>query len=156
MKIEEVRREGKSRKAGSVGGGKAPSGAAKTEAAESASFTEQIGKFFRGGQREELDRLLAQIDKSQEKLLGNFTFDNLYAYKGSVAKFLRVALDQTYESTMTQGKSKSGKPKMLMTARMVNEKIQGIIDEVLKRQGPITSYLGRLNEIRGLLVDMYE
>lgn len=156
MKVDDVRRDSKSRGASRATGGKGASAASKAEAPEQVGFAEQIGMFLKGDRRGELDKLLAAIDRSQETLMGEFTFENLYSYKSSVAKFLRTALDTAYEPQITEGKTKSGKTKQLMTARLVNEKVQALIDEVLKRHGALVNYMDRLNEIRGLLVDMYE
>ncbi len=155
MKIEEIRNRPGSR-AGKATKGTSSAATGKSAPPEETGFVEQLGRFVRGDGRQALDRLLARIDTAADRLGEQFTFENLYAYKSDVGKFLRAALDETYQPVLTEASTKTGKTKRLMTARLINEKIQALIDEVLRRQGPITGYMHQLDEIRGLLVDMYE
>ncbi len=158
MKIEDIRNTPAGRASESARGGRAKGAAGPGAAGETeqASFAQQVGHFLRSGRREKLDQMLRRIDAAAGRLGESFTQTNLYAYRSEVAKFLRMALDETYEAVTTDGKTKSGKSKKLMTARLVNERVQSLIDEVLRRQAPIVDYMHRLDEIRGLLVDMYE
>ncbi len=118
------------------------------------SFSKQIGVKQDKLQTEELTHLLKKIDEEGQRLLHHQTIKDLNNYKKSVHKFVqeavRYGLDtQTSRSWHQQG----GSPQTLV--KRVDQKLMELTDDVLNKSSKSVDLLGKIGEIKGLLVNLY-
>lgn len=105
--------------------------------------------------REDLDLLMKEISKRAEKLAKSCTIQDLKNYKRSVREFLKETIGKAYQAQDGMGWDSAGKHKLFVLVKKVDEKLEELSFELLQEQRDNLELLNRLDEIRGLLVDMY-
>ncbi|MGM0471061.1 MAG: YaaR family protein [Bacillota bacterium] len=105
--------------------------------------------------KERLDQLLADIDQQGQKLGHQRTFKELVRYKNMVKQFMKEAVDQMYEVKEEYSGYRSGNHKVYNLVEKVDESLEELTDLVLSEQEAQLEILDRLDEIKGMLVDIY-
>ncbi|OGH60350.1 MAG: hypothetical protein A3G34_09930 [Candidatus Lindowbacteria bacterium RIFCSPLOWO2_12_FULL_62_27] len=107
----------------------------------------------------DLETLLGSVDRTAKALVAQPNQVNVDAYKEAVSHFLALIIDQTSAVREVQAlkRAKDGKPKMLLRVEIINQKLADLAAEILRTQKPVIDLVAnRLDEIRGLLVDLYD
>jgi uncharacterized protein YaaR (DUF327 family) len=106
--------------------------------------------------RKELDEVMQEVEEQGKRLLKNFKAEEVREYKKSVAKFLSAALGESYRLSESHSISRQGK----YTAHLNLEKIEDGLDELTKAvvegQGEPLNLLAKIDEIRGMLLDVFK
>lgn len=148
MKIEKP----KSRKARTLG---APGRKAAPSKKSLAKFQSALLVKRRENLREELDDLIVQIDNQAKELEKSMTFEELGMYKELVRKFISIAVSELYEVEEKLSISPAGKRKSMLIVKKIDTELEKLTSDFLSRQVNMLSFMGRLDEIRGLLMDLY-
>jgi uncharacterized protein YaaR (DUF327 family) len=102
-----------------------------------------------------LDLVLQELDASGERLAAAQSFEELERYKQLVKEFLQKVtqgLGKLHFSDGGQGKQ----AKVHVILQKVDLELGRLADEVVKRQAGQLRILERLDQIRGLLLDLYK
>lgn len=105
--------------------------------------------------REQLVDLIVKIDAQAKEIEHSLTFEALAAYRELVQKFIVIAVNELYEVEEKLSISQSGKTKSMIIVKKINTALEDMTDQFLGRQMNLLNFLGRLDEIRGLLMDLY-
>lgn len=105
--------------------------------------------------REDLDLLMKEVTKKAEKLAKSCTIQDLRDYKRSVREFLKETMGKAYQAQDGMGWDSAGKHKLFILIKKVDERLEELSIELIQDQKDNLELLNRLDEIRGLLVDMY-
>lgn len=102
------------------------------------------------------ERLLDEVHERGQRLLKERTYSAAQAYRAAVQAFLRKVLSdgQSFETVESSHDILSRKRYMLLGA--VNRAVDRLIQGVLQTQTSQMEILTRLEEIRGLLVDIMQ
>ncbi|WP_027339741.1 YaaR family protein [Halonatronum saccharophilum] len=99
-----------------------------------------------------LDDLLDQIDQQGERLSNNRTFKELIRYKKLIQSFMEEAIDKMYnlkeDYSPMQGKIHT-------VVKSVDSSLEELTEVVMDKEVDRLEILEELDEIRGLLVDLY-
>ena len=132
----------------------------KTQASESVKssdnkFLDTLQEVHDTNIKEKLDKLLGQIDKQGEKLSRKRTFKELVRYKKMVQQFIKEAVEKMYKVKEEFSTYGSGNHKVYNLVEKVDESLEELTELVLDKQSTQMEILDRLDEVRGMLVDIY-
>ena len=145
---DRARRSAKSSKPAA---GRGVSRAPKSESA----FNRKLLETRRSGLREELDNLLISIDEQAKEIEKSLTFEALGVYRDLVRKFIGIAVNELFEVEEKLSVSPTGKKKSLLLVKKIDQELEALTDDFLNRQHNLLGFLARLDQIKGLLLDLY-
>jgi len=123
---------------------------------EEASF----GKAFLDASRDQaaraLDRILNELDASGERLAAAQSFEELERYKNLVREFMQKVTQGVGKLHFTDGGSAGKQAKVHVILQKVDLALDQLAQEVVKRQQGQLRLLEKLDQIRGLLLDLYK
>jgi uncharacterized protein len=105
--------------------------------------------------REELDTLLEKIDLQAKAIEKSLTFETIREYRELVRKFINVVVNDLFVVQDLSHVSSSGKKKPMLLVKKVDEVLDKMVSDFMGRQSNLLNFLNRMDEIRGMLVDLY-
>ncbi|ADL67668.1 YaaR family protein [Thermoanaerobacterium thermosaccharolyticum] len=102
-----------------------------------------------------IDKMLNEIDDAAEKLKENLNLDNLLIYKKKVKEFLQSSINGMFRRNKRESISLNGRKKIYTIVDKVNEKLEMMTKEFIEGNKKNIDLLSAIEEIRGLLVDIY-
>ena len=107
----------------------------------------------RAGHRS-LEELLDEVHASGSDLLEAQSLEAIKRYRGAVKGFLALVLARMLSLEQNSSAAGVAKRKRFMQIRVVDQKLERLVAELLASQHRQLDILGRVNEIGGLLVDL--
>ena len=104
----------------------------------------------------ELDRLVDQIDDAGKKFAQNQDIKNLQEYKSLIKAFMDTVIEKMFKVKEKMGHRSWVKQKVHITVEKINKKLEKLTDFILEKENKNINLLATLDEIRGLLVDLYK
>ena len=102
----------------------------------------------------EFDELIEEITKQGELFAKNPTQELLKKYKSMIRDFLKYVTDHMLQvEHYTGGKLKQ---KIYTVTKIVDERLERLTEQIMTNQANNIDLLSTLDEIRGLLVDLYK
>ncbi len=117
-------------------------------------FTEILAQKDYDKQKEELQKVLDDIDKKGQALVENRTVENLLTYKKMIMDFIEETVHNGFEMREKRGFSRMGRAKVLRTVAEVDAKLVELTNLILKREHKEINVLKKVGEIKGLLVNL--
>ncbi len=119
-------------------------------------FKSAMGEAEGKEKRKELDQVMKDVEEQGQSLLKNFKLEEVKKYRETVGRFLSIALGESYKVSESHSISRDGR----YTAHLNLEKIESGLEEltqtVVKGQVEPLKLLAKIDEIKGLLFDMYK
>ncbi|MCL6589697.1 MAG: YaaR family protein [Firmicutes bacterium] len=101
------------------------------------------------------EKLLEQIDIKSEELKKGITPRGVEEYRKLVAAFLKEALNESYEINQETHWDRRGNRRVFTMVKRVNQALEELTDAVMDREKKQIDIVAKLDEIRGLLLDLY-
>jgi uncharacterized protein len=118
-----------------------------------------FGKAFLDASRQQasraLDRILLDLDASGERLAAAQSFEELEKYKALVKEFMQKVTQGLGKLHFSDGGG-GGQAKVHVILQKVDLALDQLAQEVVKRQQGQLRILEKLDQIRGLLLDLYK
>lgn len=148
---------GKDRRAKSVATKRVARGkkAAPVSPSRYGSFDQKLSETQVSQIREELDILLQEITEQAHVIEKSLTFDSLLNYKEKVKKFVSIVVNELYVVEKKYTVSETGKKKSHTLIKKIDDALEEMSREFLNKQGNLLGFLSRLDQIRGMLLDLY-
>ncbi len=105
--------------------------------------------------REKLDELLNDVDQSGEKLKRTMEKEDMLEYKRKVKKFLRFIQQEVARARKSHSWDNQGNLKTYTIIEKINQKLEALQDEFLQSQAETLEVVRKIDEIRGLMLDLY-
>lgn len=118
-------------------------------------FAKALTEVSQRAYKEDLEKLIAEVDKMAEKLARSRTLNDLRNYKRAVRDFLNNTIRNAFQVHDEAGWDRMGRQKLYVLIKKVDEGLEQLSRQVLDDQEDSLKVLEKLDEIRGLLVDMY-
>ncbi len=115
-------------------------------------FLEELKRVHGEDIKTQLDELLDLIDKQGEKLEQNRTFKELIRYKKMVKRFIKDAIDKMYQKKEDYSPMQG---KVHTTVRTINSSLEELTEIFVNDKASQLDILDKLDEVRGMLVDLY-
>jgi hypothetical protein len=101
------------------------------------------------------DNLVDEISRQGERFSKNPNFQELKTYKSLVKAFLAHVTEHMYSTEHHVGGTRL-KQKLYTVTRIIDERLEALSKLILEQQGKNIDLLATLDEIRGLLIDLYK
>lgn len=118
------------------------------------SFVEQLQDVVleESGGEVDFKKLISEVDDAGRELIGHQDDAHLKKYKGAVKNFLMAAVSRTYRLKVVEGKGPM--PKLYVYIEKIETKLDELTRNVLAAHQNPLRILDRLEELRGLLLDL--
>lgn len=128
-----------------------PSQSQASRETEASGGFQQIISAGAGEIREALDQLMLDVDGAASDLLQNPGEAQLTRYTQAVRNFLRKAQGEAFAINRHFDRHN----RLYMLVREVDSQLASLTDQVLHTQGKALEMAARIQEIRGILLDLY-
>ena len=122
---------------------------------EMQSFNEQLNKVHSEIAHQKLGNLFSDIEKQGRVLGETLNLMDLKKYKDLIKKFLDYAVNKMYKMREQHGWDRRGRHKVYTMVETVNKELEGLTKMLLSEQKDKITILAKVDEIRGLLIDIY-
>jgi uncharacterized protein YaaR (DUF327 family) len=113
------------------------------------------GDFDRSGRRRRsLEELLDEVHSSGGELLETQSLEAIKRYRAAVRSFLDLVLARMLATEQRSSGAGVTRRKRFTQIRVVDQKLERLVSDLLADQHRQLDILGRVNEIGGLLVDL--
>ncbi len=126
-----------------------------TKNPEKSSFQEKLKAVNEENVRERLDTLLDYVDQYGEKLKETMDKKDLQAYKEQVKEFLKIIQKEFARTKQSFSWDNQGNLKTYMIIEKINNQMEKLQEEFIQDQADVLEVVRRIDEIRGLLLDLY-
>lgn len=106
-------------------------------------------------QKRDLEAVLTRIDSLGQKLAHSLSLSDLNALKDMVKGFLRSTFGQSRKLQEETHWDFRGRPKVFARISRINEALEELGRQVLTEQAKPLEVLAKIDEIRGLVVDLF-
>ncbi|NLM40689.1 MAG: YaaR family protein [Firmicutes bacterium] len=115
-----------------------------------------FGEVLRAEQEQAIDlsAALAEIDDYARQFMQSPVLANLLRYKKKVRELLHYLVRQSYEVQESSFYDPQGRRRLFVMVEIINQKLEELGREFLSKHGPPLDLVRRLDEIRGLLLDL--
>ncbi len=119
------------------------------------SFGEQLGRVQGEMVHQKLESLFNDIEKQGKKLAETLNLKDLKKYRDLIQKFLDYAVNKMYHLREQSGWDRRGRHKIYTMVETVNKELEELTNLLLSEQKDKIAILAKIDEIRGLLIDIY-
>jgi uncharacterized protein YaaR (DUF327 family) len=104
--------------------------------------------------RENLEGLLDDVHETGEKLIDSQSMENIKRYRQVVSAFLDYVVTHMLSVEEQTSGGNILRRKRFTQVKIIDDKLERLIGEVLRNQDKQLDVLEKINEIRGLLIDL--
>jgi len=119
------------------------------------ALNERIQRVSDPSLRNELSSLIVDIEDKGKKLVSGKGRKEFEEYKGSVRTFMQKALSGSFRVEEKHGKRRDGKFVVYLTMQKVDSALENLAQILVAGQQDPMKIVAALNEVRGLLMDVY-
>ncbi len=119
------------------------------------AFGEQLLRVRGDFIKEKLENLLRDITAQGQKLGENLNIKDLKLYKELVRSFLHEAVDKMYQLKEEAGWDRRGRHKIYTVVKTVDRELENLTAMMIQEQRDGVAVLAKIDEIRGMLLDIY-
>lgn len=119
-----------------------------------AQFSSHMDRQFSESQDEELKKKAVEIEKQGKRLASHIDVSELKAYKRLVMEFMNEAVRSSSRFSKDSFLDRRGRHRVFSTIKIVNEQLNQLTKEVLSSEKDNLAILGRIEDIRGLILDL--
>ncbi|MFO7265650.1 MAG: DUF327 family protein [Limnochordales bacterium] len=101
------------------------------------------------------ERALADLDAAAQRLRTELSLEALAAYKAALRAAVADAVRRAYRVDVETGFAGGGRRRLLYIVRVVDAKLDELTRLLMAREKDNLAIAARLDEIRGLLLDLY-
>jgi uncharacterized protein YaaR (DUF327 family) len=124
------------------------------EKVSQADFSFTLNKLSDEGLAERLNGLIGEITAQGKKLADHMDIRDFKNYRSLISDFMNEVVTHSHEFSRENFLDRRGRHRVYGIVRMVNQDLDDLAQELLKKEKDHLAILGRTNEIEGLLLDM--
>lgn len=118
------------------------------------AFQSQLKRAADGNFEERVNELVNKIFEQGEKLAKKVDIKELKTYKNLISDFLDEAVNNSHKFSKQNLLDRRGRHKVYATVKKVNEELANLTRDVLSSEKDNIKILKRLDDIRGLILDI--
>jgi uncharacterized protein len=116
------------------------------------NFSESFNQVNKIKSKEQLDSYIKQIKEIGQRLINTKGYTDVINYKNAIQKYLKSVVDYTYE---IDKKDSFWNNNYFKTVNVINEKLDTITRSFLNDEKDNIDIASKIDEINGLLIDLY-
>ena len=101
------------------------------------------------------DQLLGRVDEAGKRLLKQPSMETLRSYRSAVRGFLKEALRGSYQMKGESRWDRRGNRRVFSVVQRLNQALEELTTAVLEKNAEPMTMMAKIDEIRGLLIDLY-
>ncbi|WP_442597332.1 YaaR family protein [Neobacillus sp. D3-1R] len=121
----------------------------------SSRFQELVSKHDQKMQMEQLHKLMNEVVNAGDRLGRSRSFKDLAKFKTLVKKFIRETVDYGMELKQSHSWNQFGQGRSLKIVETIDEKLVELTEQLTEKEGNSIDLLGKIGEIKGLLINLY-
>lgn len=118
-------------------------------------FPDALEKHYLREHKDDFEKLLKKLEDIGKKLVDSFSIYELKNYKDTLRDFLHKTQGQVYKLKEETAHTRQGKTKIMHLIQKIDAELEELSNIVLSRQKNQVKLLEKMDQIRGLLVDLY-
>ena len=126
----------------------------KVQGKSGTQFGTQLDRHFSQNQDEELKKKAQEIEKQGKRLSEHVDISELKVYKRLVMEFLDEAVRGSSRFSKESFLDRRGRHRVFASVKTINEKLEQQTREVLSSEKNNLEIMGRIEDIRGLVLDL--
>ncbi|MCL6635234.1 MAG: YaaR family protein [Peptococcaceae bacterium] len=115
-------------------------------------FSSSLDLAQRENTEKELKKMLEKIDELGGELKENPSLPKIREYKRRIGDYLSFVLKHCYRVSRDCGRYSA---RLLLRVEVINKKIEELTEEFIRHQQKTIGLVSKIDEIAGLLVDLY-
>jgi len=119
------------------------------------NFNELVQKQEHKMQLGQLQQLMKEVDSAGERLARSRTFKDLTKFKTLVKQFVKEAVNFGMELKHSHSWNQYGEGRSLKLVDTIDEKLVDLTEELMDKKDKQIDILGKIGEIKGLLINIY-
>ena len=104
--------------------------------------------------KEKLNGLMSQIDDQGKKLADHMDIRDMKKYRGLVKSFINEVVNRSHSFERENFLDRRGRHRVYGMVKLVDKNLDDLAQELVSEEKDHLSILGRVDEIRGLLLDI--
>lgn len=125
----------------------------ETTSSNKGEFADSFMKSYKSATKEELENYIKDIKKKGNRLIVTKNYSDVKSYKETIKNYLKAVVDYTYTLNKNVG---FWETQHYSTVETINEKLENLTQEVLKEEKDNLDISATIDNIQGLLVDIYK
>ena len=105
--------------------------------------------------QEKLTQLMSEITEQGEKIGKRKDIRDMRKYRGLIKEFMNEIVNRSHEFSRENFLDKKGRHRVYGIIRLVDENLDALAQELVKEEKDNMAILGKIGEIRGLLLDIF-
>lgn len=126
----------------------------RVQGKNTAQFSSHLDRHFGQAQEEILKQMAKDIEKQGERLAEHVDISELKVYKKLVSEFLNEAVRSSTRFQKESFLDRRGRHRVYAIIKSINENLDKLTQEVLQAERNHLTILGRIEDIRGLILDL--
>jgi uncharacterized protein YaaR (DUF327 family) len=122
--------------------------------AGSDAFQRQFGNQLKEDYRKRVTDLFDEITDMASRILDNADLSAFERYRGLIKDLLNEVVNNAYKLTSEYVLDERGRQRIYETISVIDKKLDEIASEILSRNGDRLDYISRVDDIRGLVLDL--
>jgi uncharacterized protein YaaR (DUF327 family) len=127
---------------------------AKASAGKKTDFRNELERAEEVGYEQQLEEIVKGIVSQGEKLGKKFDIRELMSYKKMISEFLELALGKSRKFTKQNLLDRRGRHKVYALIKKIDNELCQLTEDVINGEKDNIETLRRLDDIRGLILDM--
>ncbi|NLW26266.1 YaaR family protein [Acetivibrio saccincola] len=119
------------------------------------SFKNHLKEMDKLSFEERIKHLVNKIEEQGEKLSKKIDLRELKIYKRLIADFLDEVVSNSHKFTKDSTLDRRGRYKVYATVKKINKELDELTQEVLKEEKDNIAVLKKIEDIRGLVLDLF-
>lgn len=118
-------------------------------------FDELVEKESKQIRDDRLNEMLLDLDNISQKLKQNLTLENLLLYKKKVRQFLQDTTSRMFKREKREYTDLTGRKRIYTLIEKINARLEEMTKEFIQDNSKSIDLLKMIDDIRGMLIDMY-
>ncbi|SKC63871.1 YaaR family protein [Maledivibacter halophilus] len=119
------------------------------------NFSTKLSDLKGDSLQEKLTILLDEINTQAEKIEKKFYLNNILKYKKLVKEFLNLTVNNSHKFKKENFLDRRGRHRIMSMVKLVDEELENLTKDFLKNEKDKLKILNRLDEIKGMLLDIF-
>lgn len=119
------------------------------------NFSTKLSNLKGDSLQEKLTILLDEINTQAEKIEKKFYLNNILKYKKLVKEFLNLTVNNSHKFKKENFLDRRGRHRIMSMVKLVDEELENLTKDFLKNEKDKLKILNRLDEIKGMLLDIF-
>lgn len=128
---------------------------AKSMATGTTNFAEVMDTSREKLQMDEFQQLLSRIDEAGSRLARSRNLKDLSKFKSLVKQFVKQTVEYGMKNKQSQSFDRFGESRKLNIVETIDKKLADLTDACLRKEQPALDILGKIGEVKGLLINLY-